>query len=91
MFDGSYINLGVFIGILTVLLIWVILEKTVLGYELKAAGFNRFAAEYGGMKVNRNIVLSMTIAGALAGCGWTHSVLWLCREHSDWYLTHPGL
>ena len=69
MFDGSYINLGVFIGILTVLLIWVILEKTVLGYELKAAGFNRFAAEYGGMKVNRNIVLSMTIAGALAGVG----------------------
>ena len=67
MFDGSYINLGLFIAISMVLLIWVILSKTVLGYELKAAGFNRHAAEYGGMKVNRNIVLSMTIAGALSG------------------------
>ncbi len=69
MFDGSYINLGILIAVLTVLVIWVILSKTVLGYELKAAGFNRFAAEYAGMKVNRNIVLSMTIAGALAGLG----------------------
>lgn len=66
-FDGSFINLGIFIAVLAVILIWIILEKTVLGYELKAAGFNRYAAEYGGMKVNRNIVLSMVIAGALAG------------------------
>ncbi len=67
VFDGSYINLGLFVAIFAVILIWVILDKTVLGYELKAAGFNRHAAEYGGMKVNRNIVLSMVIAGALAG------------------------
>jgi ABC-type uncharacterized transport system permease subunit len=69
MFDGSYINLGLVIALITAGVIWVILEKTVLGYELKAAGFNRHAAEYAGMKVNRNIVLSMTIAGALAGIG----------------------
>ncbi len=69
MFDGSYVNLGLIIAIIVVLIIGIILKKTVLGYELKAAGFNRFAAEYGGMKVNRNIVLSMTIAGALAGIG----------------------
>ena len=66
-FDGSFINLGIFIAVIAVVIIWVILDKTVLGYELKAAGFNRYAAEYGGMKVNRNIVLSMSIAGALAG------------------------
>ena len=69
LFQGSYINLGIFIGAISVCVIWVILKKTVLGYELKAAGFNRYAAEYGGMKVNRNIILSMTIAGALAGLG----------------------
>jgi simple sugar transport system permease protein len=69
LFDGSYLNLGILIAVVFVLIIWVILKKTVLGYELKAAGFNRFAAEYAGMKVNRNIVLSMTIAGALSGIG----------------------
>jgi len=61
--------LGIFIAVVSVLILWVILQKTVLGYELKAAGYNRFAAEYAGMKVNRNIVLSMIIAGALAGIG----------------------
>ncbi|RKX80402.1 MAG: ABC transporter permease [Spirochaetes bacterium] len=69
MFHDSFINLGILMAVIVVLLIWVILNKTVLGYELKAAGFNRHAAEYAGMSVNRNIVLSMTIAGALAGLG----------------------
>jgi len=69
LFHDSFINLGILMAVIVVLLIWVILNKTVLGYELKAAGFNRYAAEYAGMAVNRNIVLSMTIAGALAGLG----------------------
>lgn len=67
MFDGSYINSGVFLAIIAVITIWFVLEKTVLGYELKAVGFNRFGAEYAGMPVNRNIVISMMIAGALSG------------------------
>lgn len=69
LFNGSYINLGLLIAFGAVVIIAVILNRTVLGYELKAAGFNRHAAEYAGMKVQRNIVLSMTIAGALAGLG----------------------
>jgi simple sugar transport system permease protein len=69
LFHDSFINLGILLAVIVVLLIWVILNKTILGYELKAAGFNRYAAEYAGMAVNRNIVLSMTIAGALAGVG----------------------
>ena len=67
MFGGSYINLGILLAIISVVIIWLILNKTVLGYELKAVGFNRDAAEYSGISVNRNIVLSMMIAGALAG------------------------
>lgn len=67
IFKGSYINLGIFLAIIAVLIIWFILNKTVLGYELKAVGFNRFGAEYAGMSVNRNIIVSMMIAGALAG------------------------
>ena len=67
IFKGSYINLGIFLALIAVLIIWFILNKTVLGYELKAVGFNRFGAEYAGMPVNRNIVISMMIAGALSG------------------------
>ena len=67
MFDGSFINLGILLALIAVTIIAIILDKTVLGYELKAVGFNRDGAEYAGMPVNRNIVLSMMIAGALAG------------------------
>lgn len=67
LFDGSYINLGILIAIIAVIIIGFILNKTILGYELKAVGFNRDAAEYAGMSVNKNVVVSMMIAGALAG------------------------
>ncbi|MBM6837345.1 ABC transporter permease [Clostridium saudiense] len=67
LFGGSYINLGIVLALVAVFVVWFILNKTVLGYELKAVGFNRFGAEYAGMPVNRNIVISMMIAGALSG------------------------
>ena len=67
LFEGSYINLGIFIALIAVTLVAFILNKTVLGYELKAVGFNRDAAEYAGMAVNRNIVVAMMIAGGLSG------------------------
>ena len=64
---GNTLNLGIFLAIIAAFIVWFILNKTVLGYELKAVGFNRFGAEYAGMSVNRNIIVSMMIAGALAG------------------------
>ncbi|WP_246745047.1 ABC transporter permease [Thiospirochaeta perfilievii] len=67
LFDGSYINMGLFIAIFCIIVISIILNKTVLGFELKAVGYNKDSANYAGMNVNRNIVLSMVIAGALAG------------------------
>ena len=69
LFAGSYINIGLFLAVIAVILVAVVLERTVLGYQLKAVGFNRHAAEYAGISVNRNIVLSMMIAGALSGLG----------------------
>lgn len=73
LFDGSYINLGIFIALIAVFVIAFILNKTTFGYELKAVGFNRHAAEYAGIHVNKNIILSMMIAGGLAGlAGVTH-------------------
>ena len=48
-------------------LVYIMLEKTTFGYELKACGANRHAARYAGINDKRNIVLSMAIAGAMAG------------------------
>jgi simple sugar transport system permease protein len=69
LFDGSYLNAGFLLAIISVVVMWFIIEKTTLGYELKAVGFNRHAAEYAGIAVNRGIILSMLIAGGLAGLG----------------------
>ena len=66
MFKGSFINLGVFAAIVAAVVISIILNKTVLGYELKAVGFNRTAAEFAGINVPMNMALSLGISGALA-------------------------
>ena len=62
-------TIGIFIAIGIAILIWVIINKTTFGYQLKACGFNKNAARYAGINEKTNIVLSMTIAGALAGAG----------------------
>ena len=62
-------TIGIFIAIAVAVIIWVIINKTTFGYELKACGHNKNAARYAGINEKRNIVLSMTIAGALAGLG----------------------
>ena len=60
-------NWGIIVAIVMTVLIWFIIEKTTLGYELKAVGSNKFAAEYGGINVNRSILTALAISGALAG------------------------
>lgn len=64
---GSQINIGIIFVLIAVAIITFILKRTVLGYEMKAVGYNRFTAEYGGINVNKNTIISMIIAGALAG------------------------
>lgn len=60
-------NWGILVAIVLMVLVWYIIEKTTLGYELKAVGLNKFAAEYGGIDVNRSILTALAISGALAG------------------------
>ena len=69
IFTGSPANGGFVIAILFVILIYIILNKTSFGYEMKACGFNKDASKYAGINEKRNIILSMVIAGALAGVG----------------------
>lgn len=67
LFGGSYINLGLFLAVIVVILVAFIINRTTLGYELKAVGFNRHAAEYAGIAVSRNIIVSMLVSGGIAG------------------------
>jgi ABC-type uncharacterized transport system permease subunit len=65
--DYSRLHWGIIIALLGALVMWFILEKTTIGYELRSVGFNHHASQYAGMNVNKNIILSMVISGAFAG------------------------
>ena len=69
LFPGSNIDIGIFIAIIIAVGIYILMNKTTLGYELKACGHNKNAARYAGMNEKRNIMLSMAIAGGLAAIG----------------------
>ena len=66
---ASNIDIGIFLAILMAIIIYIVLQKTTFGYELKACGFNSDAAKYAGISQKRSIVTSMMICGALAGFG----------------------
>ncbi len=63
------VTIAIPLAVIMAVVVWVVLNKTKFGYELKATGNNIHAAKYCGMKENRNIILTMLIAGALAGMG----------------------
>ena len=60
-------NWGIIVAIIATIIVWFIIDKTTLGYQLKAVGFNKNAADYGGINVNRNMLTALAISGALAG------------------------
>ncbi|MBW8348932.1 ABC transporter permease [Bacillus sp. IITD106] len=65
--DYSTLHNGIYLAIIAAFIMWFLLEKTKAGFELRAVGYNHHAAEYAGMSVNRNIIVSMVISGAFAG------------------------
>ncbi len=69
IFAGSQANAGIFVAIIIAILMYIMINKTTFGFELKACGSNRHAARYAGINDKRNIVISMSIAGALASAG----------------------
>lgn len=89
LFPGSQINGGILIAILLAVVVFIIMEKTTFGYQLKACGANRHAARYAGIPDKRNIVLSMSIAGALAGAG--AALYWLSGNTEFYWITYQTL
>lgn len=69
LFPGSLLDAGIVIAIIVAIIVYIVLNKTTFGFELKACGANKDAARYAGLNEKRNIILSITIAGALAGMG----------------------
>ena len=67
IFPNSQVNGGIVVAVVIAILVYILMTKTTLGYQLKACGSNRHAARYAGIQDKRNIVLSMAIAGALSG------------------------
>lgn len=72
---NSNVNIGIILAILIGIVLYIVLQKTTFGYELKATGFNKYASEYAGMKGKRNIVITMAIAGGLSGLGGALAIL----------------
>jgi general nucleoside transport system permease protein len=71
------LNLGLGLALIAAGGVGYILKRTTLGYQLRAVGYNRFAAEYGGINVKRGMFISMAIGGALAGlAGASHILGW---------------
>ena len=67
--NNGYVGLALPLSVLAAVAVWVVLEKTRFGYELRATGNNKNAAKYCGMAEKRNIILTLVISGALAGLG----------------------
>ena len=82
IFEGSQVSGGIVIAILLAVAVYILLNKTTFGYELKACGSNRFAARYAGVKDKRCIVTSMALAGALAGAG---AALYYLAGNAEFY------
>ncbi len=73
--EHVHLNTAIFLAIAMVILVWYILTRTKLGYEVKAVGLNATAAECGGISVPKNIVLAMAISGAMAGLTGVNQVM----------------
>jgi simple sugar transport system permease protein len=65
--NGSRLNYGLWLTLAAVIFYWIVINKTRLGYSLRASGFNKDAARYGGINVNASIITAMAISGAFAG------------------------
>ena len=89
IFPGSQVNAGILIAIVLAVAMYIMMNKTTLGYELKACGANRHSARYAGIRDKRNIVLSMAIAGALAAAG--ASLYYLAGNTEFFWSTYQSL
>lgn len=73
--ENSSLNIAIIFAIIIAIILYIVLNKTTFGYELKATGYNKHASNYAGMNGKKNTILSMIIAGGLAGLGGAFAIL----------------
>ena len=87
---GNDVNLGIFVAFAMVPILWFLLYRTTLGFEIRAAGANPDAARYGGMRPRRLIVMTMTMSGLLCGLAGASILLGLDHQMTPGYDTTVG-
>ena len=82
--NNKYVTIAIPLAVIFAILVWVVMEKTKFGYELKATGYNKNAAKYCGMAEKRNIIVSLAISGALAGLS---AAFYFLTDIEQWEVT----
>lgn len=89
--NNQYVTVAIPVSVIMAVIVWIILEKTKFGYELKATGMNKQAAKYCGMHEKTNTILTMMISGGLAGMG---AAFYFLSGMEQWMVTQtsvPGM
>jgi simple sugar transport system permease protein len=84
------LNIAFLLALLCCLLVYVFLWRTKWGYEIRATGSNPFAAEYGGISIRKQIILAMSVSGALAGMVAINEVLGNRHRYYDGFSDNYG-
>jgi general nucleoside transport system permease protein len=86
------LHIGLFIALFAVVVFWILLNRSTMGYEIRAVGFNPEAARYSGMSVGKNYILVMAVCGLFAGLAGSLDVLgWQFRiATNDIQITYLG-
>jgi simple sugar transport system permease protein len=90
IFDGLRVHWGFVLALLVAFLVWWLLNKTTLGFEIRTVGLNPDAAKYAGINVKRIIILTMALSGMLAGLAGTIEVTGLNYRHELGFSTGYG-
>lgn len=89
--NNNTVTIAIILSIVFAIVIWIVLNKTRFGFELRATGFNKDAARYAGMKEKQNIIVTLAIGGALAGIGASFLFLTGYQEWSTTQTSVPSM
>ncbi|MBQ7564626.1 MAG: ABC transporter permease [Lachnospiraceae bacterium] len=89
--NNKYVTIAIPLSVIIAIVLWIVLKKTVFGYEITATGLNKDAARYCGMKEKRNLILTLIIGGALAGVGAAFLYLSGYEQWSTTQSSVPGM
>ncbi len=84
----SQLSTGIYIAAALVAVVWFLFKRTILGYELRAIGLNPTAAENAGIRINRGVIISLVISGAIAGLGGAVEIMGIHKRFIDGF--SPG-